>query len=384
MAIKILIVDDSVLARRIISSALEQETTVQVVGTAVNGLNALRKVDILMPDVVIMDVEMPEMDGVEALKAIKNKHPHIAVIMFSSLSQAVTEKTILALEAGAEDFVAKPTGADGIEEVKLLTRSSLLPKIMALKGEPESKKPDVAEKNVDKTPVPPPQPKRTPEKKETKSPPPTEKNQPLRISGHSKLRTPVKILVIGVSTGGPNALAKLIPTIPATIPVPVLIVQHMPASFTTTLARRLDGASEMSIAEARAGEVVTPGTVRIAPGGYHLVVEDNPQGVTLQLNEEPPEQGCRPAVDVLFRSVAEVYGKHALALILTGMGKDGLNGSEAIVAQGGSLFAQDEDTSVVWGMPGAVTRAGLVEKVLPLDRIGYEVMLRIETTLAYT
>ena len=382
MPVNILIVDDSVLARRLISSALDEEPAIQVVGTAVNGVSALRKVERLNPDVVIMDVEMPEMDGVEALKAIKKSHPHIAVIMFTSLSESTSEKTIEALEAGAEDFVGKPTGAEGVEEIKMLTRSSLVPKILALKGHLDLENPATPVKAEPVTqPVVAPAPK-PPKVKEKGTPPAHSKRPPQKRSG--SLREPVKILVIGVSTGGPNALAKLIPTIPATIPVPVLIVQHMPASFTKTLARRLDGASELPVREAKAGEVVAPGSVLIAPGGYHMVVEEKPQGVILQLNEDPPEQGCRPAVDVLFRSVAEVYGKHTLAVILTGMGKDGLNGSEAIIAKGGALFAQDEETSVVWGMPGAVTRAGLVNKVIPLDRIGYEVMLRIETTLAKT
>ena len=379
MAIKVLIVDDSVLARRLITSALENDKGIQVVGSAVNGLNAIKKVGILDPDVVIMDVEMPELDGVEALKEIKKTHPHVAVIMFSSLSESVTEKTIMALEAGAEDFLAKPTGAEDINEIRILIRSLLVPKILALKGM-EREEP-------------------TPAQPTTTSPISTEatastsnalastagaRSTRSKNKGARHHRIPVEILVIGVSTGGPNALAQLMPTIPASIPVPVLIVQHMPASFTTTLARRLDGASKLSVREARAGEVLQPGVVRIAPGGFHMVVEQKPQGVILQLNEDPPEQGCRPAVDVLFRSVAEVYGQHTLALILTGMGKDGLNGSEAIVEEGGTLFAQDEATSVVWGMPGAVTRAGLAEKVLPLDRIGYELMLRIETSLAHT
>ena len=393
MGIKILIVDDSVLARRLISSALEEEPALDIVGTAVNGVNALKKVDLLKPDLVIMDVEMPEMDGVEALKVIKQRHPHIAVIMFTSLSQASSEKTLEALEAGAEDYVAKPTGASGVEEIKMLTRSSLVPKIMALRGNLKATKAEPSHKNGVSAPsisTPPtpsfssaPRVKKPERAEEQPGKPVRETRTPTRLTTN-KLRSPVKILVIGVSTGGPNALAKLIPTIPASIPVPVLIVQHMPAAFTTTLAKRLDGASDLSVKEAKSGEVVTPGVVRIAPGGFHMVVEKKAGGVILNLNEDPPEQGCRPAVDVLFRSVAEVYGKNTLAVILTGMGKDGLNGSEAIIEQGGALFAQDEASSVVWGMPGAVTRAGLVDKVIPLDRIGYEIMLRIETTLAHT
>lgn len=396
MGIKILIVDDSVLARRLISSALEEEPALEVVGTAVNGVNAIKKVELLKPDLVIMDVEMPEMDGVEALKVIKQRHPNVAVIMFTSLSRASSEKTLEALEAGAEDYVAKPTGANGVEEVKMLTRSSLVPKIMALRGNLRGSKAEPSSKVDAPAPSSPPPPAsssrlisptpsvRKPEKAETKPVKPSRQTSPPTRLTTNKLRAPVKILVIGVSTGGPNALAKLIPTIPASIPVPVLIVQHMPAAFTTTLARRLDGASDLSVKEARAGEVVTPGVVRIAPGGFHMIVEKKGGGVVLNLNEDPPEQGCRPAVDVLFRSAAEVYGKHTLAVILTGMGKDGLNGSETIIDQGGSLFAQDEASSVVWGMPGAVTRAGLVDKVIPLERIGYEIMLRIETTLAHT
>ena len=396
--VKILIVDDSVLARRLISSALEVESFVRIVGSAVNGRNALQKIEQLRPDIVIMDLEMPEMDGIEALKKVKESHPHVAVIMYSSVGQNMSEKTILALELGAEDFIAKPSGSQDVAEAKGLIHSSLIPKIKALHGKKKTH-----DKPADPEPVavPKPEPKpepvkptpvavsvRNPPKKTVKKKPvfalkPVKEVAPPVTRVRTK-RYPVEVVAIGVSTGGPNALSRLMPTIPASIPVPIVIVQHMPATFTKTLASRLDATSQLRIQEGQAGEVLKPGDAWIAPGGYHMVVERQSEGVVLQLNEDPPEQGCRPAVDVMFRSIAQVYGKNTLAVILTGMGKDGLDGGEAIIKEGGVLYAQDEESSVVWGMPGAVTRAGLAEKVVPLDKMGYEIMLRIESTLLHS
>ena len=410
--IKVLIVDDSVLARRMISTALEDEPDINVVGTAVNGANAITKLDRLDPDIVIMDLEMPEMDGIEALKAIKKSRPDIAVLMFSSLVDQVSDKMVQALEFGAEDYIAKPSGVQDVEEARFLIRASLVPKIIAIcqssvhkqrraeanstgkDGAVQSGKSDIngskstavngsdwpvveKKKTIAAAPFPPSPPAK---QREALLPVSLPKPGPAR-SVRKPGRTPVKIIAIGVSTGGPNALAKLMPSIPVDIPVPIVIVQHMPASFTKTLARRLDASANLPVSEGREGVILEPGKVWIAPGGYHMVVEGTPYEAQLKLNTDPPEQGCRPAVDVLFRSVAKVYKEHTLALILTGMGKDGLEGSQEIVDAGGSLFAQDEATSVVWGMPGAVTKAGLPEKVIPLERIGYELMLRIEMSL---
>ena len=388
--VKVLIVDDSVLARRMISLALEVDPLVKIVGSAVNGRNGIHKVEQLGPDIVIMDVEMPEMDGIEALKVIKERFPHISVIMFSAISESTMDKTILALELGAEDFVSKPSGSQNVDEAKMLIHASLIPKIKALHDNRKSHNSSPEATPGPATALPPP-PSEEPSKAGAKKKPVVKNNPPaaskeiakpgLRVSSK---RYPVDIVAIGVSTGGPNALSRLMPTIPASIPVPIVIVQHMPATFTKTLANRLNDASELNIEEGREGELLKPGTAWIAPGGYHMVVEKNSAGVELNLNLEPPEQGCRPAVDVMFRSVARVYGKNTLAIILTGMGKDGLEGSQAIIDEGGVLYAQDEASSVVWGMPGAVTRAGLPEKVVPLDRMGYEIMLRIESTLIHS
>ena len=383
--IRVLIVDDAVLARRMISTALTEEPGIEIVGTAVNGLNAIQKLDRLAPDVIIMDIEMPEMDGIEALKSIKASHPHIAVIMFSSLSPDSSERTVLALELGAEDFVQKPTGVKDVREAQFLIRASLVPKIQALGDKIQHHKETAAE-----------QVERTAEKPRKQQPPVVSSRPSARIApptpetparsmvpevrrkvSSRPAKAPVEVVAIGVSTGGPNALSRLMPSIPLDIPVPIVIVQHMPASFTKTLANRLNESSKIEVVEAQHGEPLSPGKAWIAPGGFHMVVEREGDEVHLALNEDPPEQGCRPAVDVLFRSVAEVYAEHTLAVILTGMGKDGLVGSEKIIKAGGVLYAQDEESSVVWGMPGAVTRAGLPDKVLHIDRLGYEIMLRI-------
>ncbi len=356
--IKVLVVDDSVVSRRLISRALEREAGIEIVGTAVNGSNAIKKVELLGPDIIVMDMEMPEMDGIEALQRLKRSHPQIPVIMFSAMDEMGSERMIQALELGAEDFVTKPvnTPGSGHEEQLEGIRASLLPKIEALCARLERKQ--------------------TLEARGSSKPAGVVQKRKKRHT--SSRHDPVEIVAIGVSTGGPNALATLIPAISPSIPVPVVIVQHMPKTFTKALANRLDAHASISVCEGQDGMLLSPGHVYIAPGGYHMTVEKKGHHIFLRMNMDPPEQGCRPAVDVLFRSVAQVYGKSTLAVILTGMGKDGLSGSEKIVRAGGTLYAQDEVSSVVWGMPGAVTKAGLVDKVVPLDRMSYEIMLRTE------
>lgn len=340
--IRVLVIDDSVVARRIITRSLEQAPFIEVVGTAPNGLIGLKKVEMLEPDIVLMDVEMPEMDGLTALTAMKEIQPDLPIIMFSSLTREGAETTLEALELGAADFVEKPTGARGLEESKALIFSSLVPKIRAIcrKGQ----------EPVRKYYAPAP-----------------------RAGVRSGQR--IDVVAIGVSTGGPNALAQLIPSLPASFPVPVVVVQHMPPFFTQNLAARLHRNAKLNVQEAADGDVLRPGNVWIAPGGYHIVAEREKGGqVVLHTNQDTPEEECRPAVNVLFRSVAKVYGKNVLSVILTGMGRDGLEGSRAIVKAGGRLFAQDEASAVVWGMPGAVVNAGLPDKILPLNQMGQEII----------
>ena len=350
--IRILVVDDSVVMRRIISKALEEEPLITIAGTAPNGAIGLKKIEQLNPDLVLMDVEMPEMDGLTALKWIKKTWPDLPVIMFSSLTGDGADTTLEALELGASDFAEKPSGARGLDESKALISSTLVPKIKAISRR---------EKTTSSSQRYPPRP--APAARPAL-------NRVVRID----------VLAIGVSTGGPNALARLMPSIPADFPVPIVIVQHMPPLFTKNLAARLDQVSLISVQEGADGDVIKPGGAWLAPGGFHMVVEKSGSEVRLATNLEPPEEGCRPAVDVLFRSVADVYGANTLAVILTGMGKDGLAGSRQIIEKGGRLLAQDEASSVVWGMPGSVAKAGLPEKIVPLDQMGFEIVSRVKNT----
>ncbi len=338
--IRVLVVDDSALIRRFISDAIEAESGVEVVGTAANGRDALDKVDELRPDVVTMDIEMPKMSGLEALPELRRRHPTLPVIMFSTLTVGGAQATLDALALGASDFVTKPSGPGGLAHSSERVRNDLIPRIKAL--------------------VPGQRPRRL-------TPPRPAVRPPTRVD----------CVVIGVSTGGPRALDDVIPRLPADLAVPVLIVQHMPAMFTKMLAERLDTRSALSVAEASPGRPVAPGTVLVAPGGQHLTVERHGAETLAALTDDPPEHSCRPSACVLFRSALAVYGAHTLSVVLTGMGDDGSDGAIAIHEAGGQVIVQDEATSVVWGMPGAVVRAGVADQELPLTGIAHEIVERV-------
>ena len=344
--IRVLVVDDTVVVRKLVSDVLEADPEVTVAATAPNGRVALQKVPMVAPDVVVLDVEMPVMDGLETLRVLRDEHPDLPVIMFSSLTERGASTTLDALALGARDYVAKPTNTSGILDARAQVRDQLVPKVKALGR------------------------RRTPSA--SAAPPPA---PPPRAPSGRAAR--VDAVVVGVSTGGPNALAKVLPALPASLPVPVLVVQHMPPLFTKSLADRLDRASALAVREAADGDVPAPGTVWLAPGGLHLEVVREGGAVRLRTHEGPPECNCRPAVDVLFRSAATAYGRHALGVVLTGMGHDGEVGAEHLTRAGARVVAQDEATSVVWGMPGAVARAGLADAVVPLGRLAAEVEARV-------
>jgi len=300
---------------------------------------------------VLLDVEMPVMDGLVTLRKLRAKGHKMPVIMCSSLTQRGAKVTIEALACGASDYVAKPVGQSGREAAAHALSQDLIPKINALTSQPAPVFPG-AQRIL--TPLP-------------LAPPP--KAQPISS-------TPVA-LAIGVSTGGPAALDVLLPILPATFPLPVLIVQHMPELFTKLFAERLNGRCPLKVHEAIEGEPVFAGTIYIAKGNWHLeVVAASRIGLpnTLHLSQGQPENHCRPAVDVLFRSMATVYGAGTLALVLTGMGSDGMLGSRVIRDHGGSVLAQDQASSTVWGMPGAVVNAGLAQRVLPLNAVAPELL----------
>ena len=343
--IRVLVVDDSATIRSVLSATLGADPDLRVVGTAINGQVALASIAASPPDIVLLDVEMPVLDGISTLREIRRTHPKLPVLMFSSLTERGSKATLDALLAGANDYVAKPA-AQTADEVAARIRDDVIVKIKTLvpRGGPAARAapPVVA--------------------------------RPLAVLR----KEPIKGIVIAVSTGGPTALAEVLPAFAGSVRVPVLIVQHMPAFFTAQLAERLSKICNAAVREAQPGQEIRPGDVLLAPGGRHLEITSDGVTQRVRLTDDPPENSCRPAADVLFRSAARVWGGGTLGIVLTGMGRDGLQGSRQIVEAGGTVLAQDEFTSVVWGMPGEVVRAGLADAVLPLAQIGVEVALRLK------
>ncbi|MGY2127924.1 protein-glutamate methylesterase/protein-glutamine glutaminase [Blastococcus sp. SYSU DS0617] len=338
--IRVMVVDDSVVVRKIVTDVLSEDPGIEVVGTAVNGKVAVGKFEQLKPDLITMDIEMPEMNGIEAVRAIRAARNRVPIIMFSTLTERGATATLDALSSGANDYVTKPANVGSVAQSMESVREQLIPKIKALTGRPVGPVRSAA-------PVPPPRPpapRSTPGKKP-------------------------EVLVIGSSTGGPEALSKLLPQLPASLPVPVLLVQHMPPVFTRQFAQRLDRLCALRVVEATDGVPLQPGTVHLAPGDHHLVVRPGRGTHTTGLHQGPAENFCRPAVDPLFRSAVAAYDGAVLGVVLTGMGADGRNGAGEIRAAGGSVLVQDQATSVVWGMPGAVSQAGFADETLPLDRV---------------
>jgi two-component system chemotaxis response regulator CheB len=353
--IKILVVDDSVVVRRMVSDTLSADPQLEVVGAAANGKIALARVAQVNPDVVILDVEMPEMDGLETLRRLRQTHPFLPVIMFSTMTLRGAVATLDALSLGANDYVTKPSNVGGAHQAIAQINAQLIPKIKifcakaaGLNFTPSARSPMPA----------------LPHSKHPAAP--------------SRPAARVEVVAIGVSTGGPNALAEVLPEFPADFPVPVVIVQHMPPLFTKLLAERLGAKAQIKIEEGAPGQALRAGQAFIAPGNYHMTVEQKDRGVRIQTNQDPPENSCRPAVDVLFRSVAQTFGAGVLGVVMTGMGQDGLRGSERIKEAGGQVLIQDEATSVVWGMPGYVAQAGLADKVLPLHLLGPEIVRKVQ------
>jgi two-component system, chemotaxis family, protein-glutamate methylesterase/glutaminase len=355
---RILIVDDSAVMRSLLRSVICADAGLEVAGTAIDGGAALRAIETLRPDLILMDVEMPVMDGLVTLRKLRARGHKMPVIMCSSLTQRGAKVTIEALASGASDYVAKPAGQSGLGAASRALSQDLIPKIHALTSRSQPAFPNAPRISTLLPPL---------------APPP--KVQPI-----SSVPT---ILTIGVSTGGPAALDILLPALPANLPLPVLIVQHMPEVFTRMFAERLNGRCPLQVREAVEGAPVHAGTIYIAKGNWHMevVAATRPRSpVTLHLNQGPQENHCRPAADVLFRSAAMAYGAGVLAVVLTGMGSDGMLGCRVIREQGGSVLAQDQATSTVWGMPGAVTNAGLAHKVLPLNAIAPEILRLVSRT----
>jgi two-component system, chemotaxis family, protein-glutamate methylesterase/glutaminase len=340
--ISVLVVDDSALVRRLVSGVLDDADGVRVVGTAANGEIALRKIDELRPDLVTLDIEMPVMDGLTALRELRRRHRSLPVIMISTLTHRGAAATLDSLAAGASDYITKPSNGASLGDSLADLRDQLIPRVLALG----------ARRRI--------------------APAPAAVHAPRAgTSAARRVRSaaPLQLVAIGSSTGGPEALGRLFAALPERPTVPIVLVQHMPLVFTTMLAARLDRLGPATVVEAGDGQRLHAGVVYLAPGGRHLEIHRRSSGCYTRLHDGEPENYSRPSVDVLFRSVAAAYPGSALALMLTGMGRDGCRGTELMAATGSLVVAQDESSSVVWGMPGAVTEAGLADAVLPLDAI---------------
>jgi two-component system chemotaxis response regulator CheB len=359
--IRVLIVDDSTVVRRLLTNALSSDAAIEIAGVAANGKIALAKIPQLAPDIITLDMEMPEMDGLTTLVEIRKLYPKLPVIMFSTLTQRGAEATMEALTKGASDYATKPSNVGSVTAAIETVMNELVPKIKQFCNWTGNTSAPRA------TGKPGMQPNNRP--------------TPTKVLASSK-PSRVEIVVIGVSTGGPNALTEVLPKIPANFPVPILIVQHMPPVFTKHLADRMEQLCSLHVHEAIDGESLTAGGVWIAPGNYHMALRRLGTQLKVVLNQEQPENSCRPAVDVLFRSAAELFGANVLSVVMTGMGHDGQRGCEAIRQAGGRVLVQDEATSVVWGMPGAVANAGLAHKILPLSKIADEILSQTQSSRA--
>ena len=337
--IRVLVVDDSALMRKLIPAVLARDPSIEVVGTAMDGAFALKKIEELRPDVVTLDLEMPRMDGMETLRLIMRRAP-LPVILFSTHSKEGAYSTLKALALGAVDFIAKPTDAAAghLETIADL----LIEKIKVAKRAAGRKLPPAA------VALDPPS---------------------LKKGARSSL-PPSRIIAIGISTGGPNALQFVLSQIPADFPCSILVVQHMPEGFTEMFARRLDECCALDVSEAKSGDLLFSGRVLICPGNRHMMVRRMPRGDMAVLSDGAPVNGHRPSVDVLFHSVAQEFALAAVGVIMTGMGEDGAEGLGAIKSAGGMTIAQSEDTCVVGGMPRAAIQKGHVNKIIPLEGIG--------------
>ncbi len=353
--VRVMVVDDSPMIRRVLTSWLNELSDVRVVAAHANGRLAVDDVVRARPDVVILDIEMPEMDGLTALPLLLARRPGVMVLLASTLSRRGAEVTIKGLTLGAADYLTKPEGTAGLTTDQY--RAELVAKVRQLgRRKPLRQRAQ---------PVPSLQGDGRPDAGGVAA-----AGEPgMRLRPYSM--SVVRCLVIGSSTGGPQALGKVLTDIgPPLARVPVLITQHMPPTFTAILADHLGKATGIPTAEARDGEPVRAGRILVAQGGLHLLVARSGEGIVARLSDAPPENFCKPAVDPLFRSAAEAFGAGTLAVVLTGMGTDGAKGSMAVADAGGSVIAQDAETSVVWGMPGATAAAGTCSGILPVGEIG--------------
>ena len=344
MATRLLLVDDSAVIRRDLTTALAREPGLEVVGAASNGRVALMKIPLIKPDVVVLDIAMPDLDELETVAAMRQAWPRLPIIILNVASARGSAVTVDALTLGASSYVMKPDAAVPSAVAMVALAEEVVSRI-------EQCCPGFSrDQRIGRTPS----------------------------SGSVPVtRRRIDVVVIGVSTGGPQALMEVVPAFTVDFPVPILIVQHMPPVFTKLLAERLASRASIPIGEGMLYQTLSPGQAWIAPGDFHMSVERDADEIRLVTDRRAPENSCRPSVDVLFRSVADVYRGHVLAVVMTGMGQDGLRGCEQVRAAGGQVIVQDEASSVVWGMPGFVARAGLADHVVPLKALGAEIVDRV-------
>jgi two-component system, chemotaxis family, protein-glutamate methylesterase/glutaminase len=354
--LRVLAADDSTVMRGVMRTVFQlhagsEDTTLprmELCGIARNGVEALEAVRALAPDVLLLDLEMPGLNGLGVLEKLRVVAPGLPVIMCSAHTERGARSTLEALAAGAKDYVMKPGQQRDFAAALDLLMEELLPKIAALAGAGMAPMRSVSRE----IPLPP-------------------RYAPPHYAGGR-----IELVVIGVSTGGPSALEAMLPMLPVDFPAPIMIVQHMPKLFTGALADRLDHLCALNVRQARDGDIVRPGSILLAPGDCHMEVAASRGEYVVSLHQGPMLNSCKPSVDYLFRSAAETYGAAALALIMTGMGADGFDGAQAVRSAGGIVIAQDQASSAVWGMPGRVARAGLAEATLPLGLLAQELIRR--------
>jgi len=339
--IRVLVVDDSLVMRSLLRMVLASDPAIELAGMANDGVDALETVERLKPDLILLDFEMPRMNGIEVLAELRSRHIKAKIVMCSMLTRRGAHITLEALAQGATDYVTKPTARNGTADAVATLMRDLVPRIKALFPLPQAG-------NL----------------------------RTVAVSAGDALHHKPEIVVIGVSTGGPAALQTLLPILPGDFPIPIVIVQHMPQLFTRLLAERLNRECALTVREAAPAMLPEPGTVSIARGDWHLEITKLPfgPGQMLRLTQAAPEHSCRPSVDMLFRSAAQAYGKAVIGVVLTGMGSDGLEGCKSIRKLGGRILVQDRATSAVWGMPGVVAEAGIAHNILPLPAIATELM----------
>jgi two-component system chemotaxis response regulator CheB len=360
--LRVLVVDDTVIYRKVVSDLLAELPYVEVVGTANNGKIAMSKIASLRPDILTLDIEMPEMNGLDVLARMKEEAPEVGAIVLSTLTHKGGDLTMQALELGAFDFITKPQ-SDSMEENRKEIKSAIESKLKAFSRRLEIK-------SILRGKSPPPEKK---EEKGYRRAPEGVVQRMKTLAG--KAGSKAEIVGIGVSTGGPKALSQMMPKIPADIGVPILIVQHMPAIFTQSLAKNLDSKCSLDVKEAVDGEPLRSNKAFIAPGGKQMRIVASADGINriIRITDDPPENSCKPSVDYLFRSIAHHYVGRSSGVIMTGMGSDGSLGLQLMKRNGATIIAQDEETCVVYGMPKKPIEDGIVDVIAPLDQIAQEI-----------